>query len=160
MTYCRICPCNHMGDPLILIFYHQVLAKLACGLNKPNRQTILPLGSVAELFNSLPISKMWVPSPSRSERIDHAQHRLTRTNGRLTINLCHRITTLTRADVTSGASWASPLQRPWELRTWGTWPASLRHNWSSTLEKRQGDEMSQLFIFLCIYSIVSECLRT
>lgn len=77
----------------LLIFFYQVLAKLACGLNKPNRQTILPLGSVAELFNSLPISKMWVPSPARSERIDHAQHRLTRTNGRLTINLCHRITT-------------------------------------------------------------------
>lgn len=41
-------------------FSPQVLAKLACGLNKPNRQTVLPLGSVAELFNSLPISKMWV----------------------------------------------------------------------------------------------------
>lgn len=89
------------------------------------------------------------PSTLR-ERVYPAQHRLTRTNGRLTINLCHCITTLTRADVTSGASWASPLQRPWELRTWGTWPASLRHNWSSTLEKRQGDEMSQLFIFAFI----------
>lgn len=36
----------------------QVLAKLACGLNKPNRQTVLPLGSVSELFMTLPISKM------------------------------------------------------------------------------------------------------
>ncbi|XP_063297640.1 DNA polymerase eta [Pelobates fuscus] len=37
---------------------NKVLAKLACGLNKPNRQTILPLGSVSELFNQLPISKI------------------------------------------------------------------------------------------------------
>ncbi|KAG7216276.1 hypothetical protein INR49_021680 [Caranx melampygus] len=35
-----------------------VLAKLACGLNKPNRQTVLPLDSVTELFSSLPISKI------------------------------------------------------------------------------------------------------
>uniref|UniRef100_A0A3Q3W9U2 DNA polymerase eta n=1 Tax=Mola mola TaxID=94237 RepID=A0A3Q3W9U2_MOLML len=40
------------------ISHNKVLAKLACGLNKPNRQTILPLDSVAELFNSLPISKI------------------------------------------------------------------------------------------------------
>uniref|UniRef100_A0A7N8XPE8 DNA polymerase eta n=1 Tax=Mastacembelus armatus TaxID=205130 RepID=A0A7N8XPE8_9TELE len=40
------------------ISHNKVLAKLACGLNKPNRQTILPLGSVAELFSSLPISKI------------------------------------------------------------------------------------------------------
>lgn len=40
------------------ISHNKVLAKLACGLNKPNRQTVLPLGSVAELFNSLPISKI------------------------------------------------------------------------------------------------------
>ncbi|XP_041722400.1 DNA polymerase eta isoform X1 [Coregonus clupeaformis] len=40
------------------ISHNKVLAKLACGLNKPNRQTILPLGSVPELFNSLPISKI------------------------------------------------------------------------------------------------------
>uniref|UniRef100_A0A8D3BGB8 DNA polymerase eta n=1 Tax=Scophthalmus maximus TaxID=52904 RepID=A0A8D3BGB8_SCOMX len=37
---------------------NKVLAKLACGLNKPNRQTVLPLDSVAELFNSLPIGKI------------------------------------------------------------------------------------------------------
>ncbi|KAG7262208.1 hypothetical protein CRUP_012885 [Coryphaenoides rupestris] len=35
-----------------------VLAKLACGLNKPNRQTVLPLDSVAGLFSSLPLSKI------------------------------------------------------------------------------------------------------
>ncbi|XP_074531660.1 DNA polymerase eta isoform X2 [Halichoeres trimaculatus] len=40
------------------ISHNKVLAKLACGLNKPNRQTVLPLGSVAVLFNSLPISKI------------------------------------------------------------------------------------------------------
>lgn len=40
------------------ISHNKVLAKLACGLNKPNRQTILPIDSVAELFNSLPISKI------------------------------------------------------------------------------------------------------
>ncbi|XP_008277752.1 DNA polymerase eta [Stegastes partitus] len=40
------------------ISHNKVLAKLACGLNKPNRQTILPLDSVTELFNSLPISKI------------------------------------------------------------------------------------------------------
>ncbi|KAJ8248629.1 hypothetical protein GJAV_G00244050 [Gymnothorax javanicus] len=40
------------------IAHNKVLAKLACGLNKPNRQTILPLGSVPELFASLPIGKI------------------------------------------------------------------------------------------------------
>ncbi|KAM3863135.1 DNA polymerase eta [Diretmus argenteus] len=40
------------------ISHNKVLAKLACGLNKPNRQTVLPLDSVEELFNSLPISKI------------------------------------------------------------------------------------------------------
>ncbi|KAJ0067116.1 hypothetical protein NL108_012800 [Boleophthalmus pectinirostris] len=40
------------------IAHNKVLAKLACGLNKPNRQTILPMDSVPELFNSLPISKI------------------------------------------------------------------------------------------------------
>ncbi|XP_017283968.1 DNA polymerase eta [Kryptolebias marmoratus] len=40
------------------ISHNKVLAKLACGLNKPNRQTILPLDSVAELFSSLPVSKI------------------------------------------------------------------------------------------------------
>ncbi|XP_071385477.1 DNA polymerase eta-like isoform X4 [Centroberyx affinis] len=40
------------------ISHNKVLAKLACGLNKPNRQTVVPLDSVAELFNTLPISKI------------------------------------------------------------------------------------------------------
>ncbi|XP_072293156.1 DNA polymerase eta [Eucyclogobius newberryi] len=40
------------------ISHNKVLAKLACGFNKPNRQTILPLDSVPELFNSLSISKI------------------------------------------------------------------------------------------------------
>ncbi|XP_030627778.1 DNA polymerase eta-like [Chanos chanos] len=40
------------------ISHNKVLAKLACGLNKPNRQTVLPLGSVPQLFSSLPISKI------------------------------------------------------------------------------------------------------
>ncbi|XP_056126126.1 DNA polymerase eta [Rhinichthys klamathensis goyatoka] len=37
------------------ISHNKVLAKLACGLNKPNRQTVLPLGSVPQLFHTLPI---------------------------------------------------------------------------------------------------------
>ncbi|XP_069548868.1 DNA polymerase eta isoform X1 [Brachyistius frenatus] len=40
------------------ISHNKVLSKLACGLNKPNRQTILPLDSVTGLFNSLPIGKI------------------------------------------------------------------------------------------------------
>uniref|UniRef100_A0A3Q4N0B0 DNA polymerase eta n=1 Tax=Neolamprologus brichardi TaxID=32507 RepID=A0A3Q4N0B0_NEOBR len=40
------------------ISHNKVLAKLACGLNKPNRQTVLPLDSVTELFSSLPIGKI------------------------------------------------------------------------------------------------------
>ncbi|XP_034041445.1 DNA polymerase eta [Thalassophryne amazonica] len=40
------------------ISHNKVLAKLSCGLNKPNRQTVLPLGSVPELFNVLPVSKI------------------------------------------------------------------------------------------------------
>uniref|UniRef100_A0A3Q1HC56 DNA polymerase eta n=1 Tax=Anabas testudineus TaxID=64144 RepID=A0A3Q1HC56_ANATE len=40
------------------ISHNKVLSKLACGLNKPNRQTVLPLDSATELFNSLPICKI------------------------------------------------------------------------------------------------------
>nr|AAI15308.1 Zgc:136881 [Danio rerio] len=40
------------------ISHNKVLAKLACGLNKPNRQTVLPLSSVPQLFSTLPISKI------------------------------------------------------------------------------------------------------
>jgi DNA polymerase eta len=36
----------------------QILAKLACGLHKPNRQTILPSSAVPDLFSVLPIKKV------------------------------------------------------------------------------------------------------
>ncbi|XP_078251657.1 DNA polymerase eta-like, partial [Rhinoraja longicauda] len=37
------------------ISHNKVLAKLSCGLNKPNRQTLLPMESVDRLFDTLPI---------------------------------------------------------------------------------------------------------
>ncbi|KAL2081761.1 hypothetical protein ACEWY4_023614 [Coilia grayii] len=40
------------------ISHNKVLAKLACGLNKPKRQTVLPLSSVPQLFSSLAVSKI------------------------------------------------------------------------------------------------------
>ncbi|KAK7148046.1 hypothetical protein R3I93_012375 [Phoxinus phoxinus] len=40
------------------ISHNKVLAKLACGLHKPNRQTVIPLGSVPQLFRTLPIRKI------------------------------------------------------------------------------------------------------
>ncbi|XP_041043160.1 DNA polymerase eta isoform X2 [Carcharodon carcharias] len=40
------------------ISHNKVLAKLSCGLNKPNRQTLLPMCSVTGLFDTLPIGKM------------------------------------------------------------------------------------------------------
>ncbi|XP_069464933.1 DNA polymerase eta isoform X2 [Ambystoma mexicanum] len=40
------------------IAHNKMLAKLACGFNKPNRQTLVPMGSVPELFSQLPISKI------------------------------------------------------------------------------------------------------
>ncbi|XP_036623385.1 DNA polymerase eta [Trichosurus vulpecula] len=40
------------------ISHNKVLAKLACGLNKPNRQTLLSHGSVPQLFSHLPIGKI------------------------------------------------------------------------------------------------------
>ncbi|XP_023243364.1 DNA polymerase eta-like [Centruroides sculpturatus] len=40
------------------ISYNKMLAKLACGLHKPNHQTILPQSSVMELFKSIPIHKL------------------------------------------------------------------------------------------------------
>ncbi|XP_061254247.1 DNA polymerase eta isoform X1 [Bos javanicus] len=40
------------------ISHNKVLAKLACGLNKPNRQTLVSHGSVPQLFNQVPISKI------------------------------------------------------------------------------------------------------
>ncbi|XP_060703836.1 DNA polymerase eta isoform X2 [Hemiscyllium ocellatum] len=40
------------------VSHNKVLAKLSCGLNKPNRQTVLPMCSVPRLFDSLPIGKI------------------------------------------------------------------------------------------------------
>lgn len=40
------------------ISHNKVLAKLACGLNKPNRQTLVSHGSVPQLFSHVPISKI------------------------------------------------------------------------------------------------------
>ncbi|KAH0540570.1 DNApol-eta-like [Cotesia glomerata] len=40
------------------ISYNKILAKLACGLHKPNRQTILPLAAVPTLYSSLPVKKV------------------------------------------------------------------------------------------------------
>ncbi|XP_033214160.1 DNA polymerase eta-like [Belonocnema kinseyi] len=40
------------------ISYNKILAKLACGLHKPNKQTILPSSGVPILFKSLPVKKV------------------------------------------------------------------------------------------------------
>ncbi|XP_051008851.1 DNA polymerase eta isoform X2 [Acomys russatus] len=40
------------------ISHNKVLAKLACGLNKPNRQTLVSHGSVPQLFSHMPIRKI------------------------------------------------------------------------------------------------------
>ncbi|EPQ04450.1 DNA polymerase eta [Myotis brandtii] len=40
------------------ISHNKVLAKLACGLHKPNRQTLVSHGSVPQLFNHMPINKI------------------------------------------------------------------------------------------------------
>ncbi|XP_069698469.1 DNA polymerase eta [Periplaneta americana] len=40
------------------IAHNKILAKLACGLHKPNRQSILPQAGVAELYKTLPINKV------------------------------------------------------------------------------------------------------
>ncbi|XP_008554583.1 DNA polymerase eta [Microplitis demolitor] len=40
------------------ISYNKILAKLACGLHKPNRQTILPSAGVPTLYSSLPVKKV------------------------------------------------------------------------------------------------------
>ncbi|XP_077876085.1 DNA polymerase eta isoform X2 [Ictidomys tridecemlineatus] len=52
------------------ISHNKVLAKLACGLNKPNRQTVVSHGSVPQLFNQMPIRKMsWLYAMCRG--IEH-----------------------------------------------------------------------------------------
>ncbi|KAM6182396.1 DNA polymerase eta [Erethizon dorsatum] len=40
------------------ISHNKVLAKLACGLNKPNRQTLVSHGSIPQLFSQMPIRKI------------------------------------------------------------------------------------------------------
>ncbi|XP_061172523.1 DNA polymerase eta-like [Saccostrea echinata] len=40
------------------IAHNKMLAKLVCGLHKPNKQTILPQSSVQQLFDTLPINKI------------------------------------------------------------------------------------------------------
>eukprot|EP00118_Oscarella_pearsei_P010775 m.68196 g.68196 ORF g.68196 m.68196 type:complete len:582 (+) comp35498_c0_seq4:2-1747(+) len=40
------------------IAHNKVLAKLACGLHKPNQQTICPMESVPDLFQNLPFKKV------------------------------------------------------------------------------------------------------
>jgi DNA polymerase eta len=40
------------------IAHNKILAKLACGLNKPNKQTLLPLNTIPKLFETLPVSKV------------------------------------------------------------------------------------------------------
>ncbi|XP_067006969.2 DNA polymerase eta [Anabrus simplex] len=40
------------------IAHNKILAKLACGIHKPNRQTILPHTSVTQLYQTLPVKKI------------------------------------------------------------------------------------------------------
>ncbi|TMW49602.1 hypothetical protein DOY81_005320 [Sarcophaga bullata] len=40
------------------IAHNKILAKLACGINKPNKQTILPLHEISALFETLPLGKI------------------------------------------------------------------------------------------------------
>ncbi|XP_030382531.1 DNA polymerase eta [Scaptodrosophila lebanonensis] len=40
------------------IAHNKILAKLAAGMNKPNKQTILPLSEIPALFDTLPVGKI------------------------------------------------------------------------------------------------------
>lgn len=40
------------------IAHNKILAKLACGMNKPNKQTVLPQREIPKLFQTLPIGKI------------------------------------------------------------------------------------------------------
>ncbi|XP_072393532.1 DNA polymerase eta isoform X2 [Diabrotica undecimpunctata] len=40
------------------IAHNKILAKLACGLHKPNKQTILPKDAIADYFKTVPINKL------------------------------------------------------------------------------------------------------
>jgi len=41
------------------VFNLKTLAKLCCGINKPNKQTILPLNATPELLDKTQIQKMY-----------------------------------------------------------------------------------------------------
>ena len=43
-----------------MIFFSQMLAKLAAGMNKPNQQTILPMSLIQTVFNSTLFKKVLV----------------------------------------------------------------------------------------------------
>lgn len=49
---------DSVDNEVFMLSLLQVLAKLACGLNKPNRQTLVSHGSVPQLFSHMPIGKM------------------------------------------------------------------------------------------------------
>ena len=42
----------------VMLIMFQMLAKLACGFHKPNKQTVLPHSEVPQLFATLPVRKM------------------------------------------------------------------------------------------------------
>ena len=44
--------------PLIVHHTLQMLAKLSCGLHKPNQQTLLSQSAVPLLFSTMPVHKM------------------------------------------------------------------------------------------------------
>lgn len=52
-------------------FIFQILAKLACGLHKPNQQTLLPPSSVPNLFESIPIKKVRFLGGKLGNRVKH-----------------------------------------------------------------------------------------
>lgn len=40
------------------IAHNKILAKLVCGLHKPNKQTVLPQGAVQQLYQTIPVKKI------------------------------------------------------------------------------------------------------
>lgn len=40
------------------VAHNKILAKLVCGLHKPNKQTLLPHDAISELYKDLPIKKI------------------------------------------------------------------------------------------------------
>lgn len=40
------------------VAHNKILAKLVCGLHKPNKQTVLPHNSIPEFYKDLPIKKI------------------------------------------------------------------------------------------------------